>query len=172
MLDRLFPTQADNRFGGRRVALWLLGVYVAIKLVMSFNSIFFAARVAGGADGILLDSFGQAAVSEVLTMFSLTGLGQLTLALVALTVLLRYRALVPFMFLVLLGEAFARRLIVQSDAAARADAGATAFYINAALLALLAAGLVLSLLRTRIANASDSGNGRGNAAACGSQPPR
>ena len=43
MLDRLFPRQADNRFPGHRAALWLLGVYVALKLVMSSNSIFNAA---------------------------------------------------------------------------------------------------------------------------------
>lgn len=159
MPNRLFPRQADNRFGGHRAALWLLGLYVVIKLAMSFNSIFLAARVAGGADGIQLDSFGPVAAREVLTLFSLTGLGQLALASVALTILLRYRALVPFIFLVLLGEALARRLIVQGYAAARADAGAVGFYINVGLLALLVAGLVLSLLRTPGANASVSGNG-------------
>lgn len=149
MLDRIFPAQADNRFGGHRAATWLLGLYVALKLAMSFNSIFLAERVAGGADGIQLDSIGPVAVREVLTLFSLTGLGQLALALIALTVLLRYRALVPFIFLVLLGEALARRLIVQGYAAARTGDGAVAFYINLGLLVLLAIGLFLSLVPAR-----------------------
>ena len=149
MPGRLLPAQADNRFTGHRAALWLLALYVALKLVMGFNSIFNTASVATGADGIALESFGSAAAREVLTLFALTSLGQLTLALIALTVLIRYRALVPFIYLVLIGEHLARRAIVQSHALARTDTASTGLYINLALLALLVLGLALSLLRAR-----------------------
>jgi hypothetical protein len=151
MLGRLLPKQADNRFAGYRAALWLLGLYVALKLVMGFNSIFNTASVATGADGIALNSFGPAAAREVLTLFALTSLGQLTLALIALTILIRYRALVSFIYLVLIGEHLARRAIVQSHALARTDTASTGLYINLGLLALLAIGLALSLLRARSA---------------------
>ena len=97
MLDRLFPRQVDNRFDGHRAALWLMGLLVALKLVVSLNSIFNTASVAQGADGIPLDSYGVAAAREVLTLFALTALGQLALALVALAALIRWRALVPFL---------------------------------------------------------------------------
>ena len=149
MLDRLLPKRADNRFGGYRAALWMLALFVALKLVMGFNSIFNTASVAAGADGIALDSFGPAAAREILTLFALTSLGQLTLALVAVTILVRYRALVPFIYLVLIGEHLARRAIVQSHALARTETGSTGLYINLGLLALLALGLLLSLLRAR-----------------------
>ena len=146
MLERILPPQVDNRHPGHRAALWLLGLYVALKLAMSFNSIFFTAKVAAGADGIPLARFDPAAVREVLTLFALTGLGQLALALLALTALIRYRALVPFIYLVLLGEALARRLIVQGYEPERTQAGSAGFYINIGLLVLLALGLALSLM--------------------------
>jgi len=109
MLNRLFPRQVDNRFDGHRAALWLLGLFIALKLVMSVNSILNTASIATG-DGIPLDSFGPAAAREVLTLFALMALGQLALALIALTALIRYRALVPVIYLLLLGERLAGAL--------------------------------------------------------------
>ena len=146
MLNRLFPKQADNRFEGHRAALWLLGLFIALKVVMGVNSIFNTEAVAVGADGIPLDSYGPAAARQVLTLFALTSLGQLTLALVGLTVLVRYRSLVPLIFAVLLGEQLARRLIVQGFAI---EGGSPGLYINLGLMALLALGLLLSLVRPR-----------------------
>ena len=51
LLARLFPRQADNRFDGHRAALWLLGLFVALKLVVGLNSILDTEAVAAGADG-------------------------------------------------------------------------------------------------------------------------
>ena len=149
MLSRIFPPQADNCFAGRRAALWLLGLYIGLKLVMSLNSIFNTESVAVGADHIPLGSYGPAAAREVLTLFALTSLGQLALALVGLTVLVRYRSLVSFIYVVFLGEHLARRLIVQSYSVVRTDGGSTALYINLGLMALLALGLALSLIPRR-----------------------
>lgn len=144
---RLFPRQFDNRFEGRRAALWLLGAYVALKLVMSLNSILNAASVAAGADGFRLESYGADGARAVLMLFSLSALGQLALALVALTALVRYRSMVPFVFLLLLAEQGCRRLIVDAWSIERAQSGGAGFWINMALLALLVGGLALSLWR-------------------------
>ena len=149
MLSRLLPKQADNSFAGHRAALWLLGLFIALKIVMGVNSIFNTQSVAGGADGIPLDSYGPAAARQVLTLFALTALGQLTLALVGLTVLVRYRSLVAFMFAVFLAEQIARRLIVQGYAVVSTEGGSPGLYINLGLMALLALGLMLSLIRAR-----------------------
>lgn len=149
MLERLFPRQVDNRFEGHRSALWLMGLLIALKLVVSLNSIFNAATVAQGADGIPLDSFGAAAANEVLTLFALTALGQLALALVGLAALIRWRALVPFLYLLSIGEMLARRLIVATQAGPRPEAGAIAWYVTWGVLALLALGLALSLVPAR-----------------------
>ena len=149
MLERLFPRQVDNRFDGHRSALWLLGFLVALKLVVSLNSIFNTALVAQGADGIPLDSFGPAAAREVLMLFALVALGQLILALIALAVLIRWRALVPFLYLVSLAEQLARRLLVESQDVTRSAASPIAWYVTWGVLGLLALGLALSLLPAR-----------------------
>jgi hypothetical protein len=146
MLERLLPVQAGNRFEGHRAALWLLWLYVGLKLLMSVNSVVLTAKVAQDADGIALSTFSPAAATEVLTLFALVGLGQLALAFVALAVLIRYRGLVPLIYLVLLAEALVRRLIVLGYAPVRTEAGTGGFYINIGLLTLLGLGLVLSLL--------------------------
>ena len=159
MLNRLFPRQVDNSFAGFRAALWLLGLFVALKLAMGFNSIFNTASVAGGADGIPLESFGPAAAREVLLLFALTSLGQLVLAVIALTILIRYRAMVPFIYLMLLVEMLARRFIVQSYEVARTASNSAGWYINIGLLALLALGLVLSLIPVRQRASTDANPG-------------
>ena len=156
MLNRLFPRQVDNRFDGQRAALWLLGVFVALKLVMGFNSIFNTAAIAGGPDGIPLDSFGPAAAREVLLLFALASLGQLILAVIALTILIRYRTLVPFIYLMLLIETLARRFIVRSYEVARTEGSDVGWYINLGLVALLALGLALSLIPRRQRASSDA----------------
>lgn len=148
-LNRLFPRQVDNRFDGQRAALWLLGLFVALKMVMGFNSIFNTAAIAGGPDGIPLDSFGPAAAREVLLLFALASLGQLILAVIALTILIRYRALVPFIYLMLLVETLARRFIVRSFEVVRSEGSDVGWYINLGLVALLALGLALSLIPRR-----------------------
>lgn len=149
VLNRLFPRRVDNRFDGYRASLWLLGIYVALKLVMSVNSILNTEAVAVGGDGIPLDTFGSEAAAAVLMLFALMSLGQLVLALIALAVLIRWRAMVPFIYLLLIGEHLARRFIVQSFAVARSEGIPVGVYINYALLGLLIAGLLLSLIARR-----------------------
>src|SRR5688572_21970799 len=112
MINRLFPRQIDNRFEGHRSALWLLGLLVTLKLVIGFNSIFNTRAVASGADGILLNGLNAATTQQVLTLFALNAFGQLVFALVALVALVRWRVLVPFLFLVWFAEQIGRRFIV------------------------------------------------------------
>ena len=146
MIGRLFPAQIDNRLPGHRAALWLLGVYIALKLVMSINSILNTAAVASGADGIPLASFGPDAARMVLLLFALTALGQLALALLGILALVRYKAMVPLVLALLLAEHLARRLIVSSYATGNAPGSPIGFYINLGLGTLLGLALILSLV--------------------------
>jgi hypothetical protein len=147
MIERLFPRAWDGSFRGHRAGLWILWLLIALKLAMSVNGILNARKVAAGADGIPIDSFGPAAAQAVLTAFALIALGQLALTLVALAAALRYRAMVPFVFLLLLAEHGARRLIVGGGLVPSADrAVPVGFWINMGLLVLLAMGLALSLM--------------------------
>jgi hypothetical protein len=149
MLERLFPRQADNRFQGLRPALWLLGSLIFLKLAMSLNSMLNTESVAAGADGIPLASYGPEAARQVLLMFALLSLGQLTITLIALVTLVRYRALVPLIYLAMLGEHLARRAIAQSYSAPGARMTDVAWFVNYGLLTLLVLGLALSLIPAR-----------------------
>lgn len=148
MIDRILPAQVDNRFDGHRAALWLLGVFIALKLVMSARSILDPASVAAG-DGIPLASFGAAGARQVLLLFALMALGQLMLALIGLLVLLRYRALVPLICLLLLAERLTSRLIIWSRAEAGAEYPPIVWIMAILLPALLVLALAFSLMPRR-----------------------
>jgi len=153
VIRRLFPKQADNSFEGLRPALWLLGFLIAVKLLMSLNSILNTADVAGNADGIPLASYGPEAARQVLQLFALMALGHLFLTLVAVAALVRWRTLVPFAYLLLLAEFLVRRLIVWSYAAPGAESTGIALIVNSSLAVLLTLGLVLSLVPGRASQA-------------------
>ena len=144
VLDRLLPVRIDNDFRGHRAALWLLGIHIALKLIMSLNSIFNTRSVATGADGLPLDTWPSDSVQALLMLFAVVAIGQLFLNLVALLALVRYRAMVPLVFAVLLLEQLCRRALILDYAVPR-DGTAVGTYINLGLTAILFVGLVLSL---------------------------
>ena len=145
MLRRLFPPQFDNRFQGHPLALWLLAVLIALKLVMAVNSVLNTSAVAGGADGFQLQSYGGGGGQAVLMLFAVGAIAQLTLAALGVAALLRYRSMLPFLYLLLLFEFAGRRMIVQAYAVERAETATFGLAINIAMLALLLGGLGLSL---------------------------
>jgi hypothetical protein len=149
LLQRLFPSHSDNQFSGHRAALWLLGLLIALTLVVSVNSIFNTASIAVGADGFPLASYGPAAARSVLMLFALDALGQLVLSLVSLLALIRYRSMVPFIYLLVLCQQLARRFIIQSYAVPRVPTEAVVPYVVYSVIALLALGLALSLVQRR-----------------------
>jgi hypothetical protein len=109
MWERLFPKTVDNRYRGHPLALW---VFVPITLVTLGRSLVHVFRADGGAQSIAtipLDSYSEAAATTVVVIFALWGLQQLLVGFVYVAVLLRYRALLPFMYLLLLLE-YAGRL--------------------------------------------------------------
>ena len=147
LVRRVFPQQFDNRSEGHRAALWVLGALLALKLVVSINSILNTAKVAVGADGFRIESYGAEGGRAVLMLFALSALGQLALALVGVAALVRYRSMVPFMFLLGIGEFAVRRMIIESYSVSRAPELNLPFFLNAIVFALLAVGFALSLWR-------------------------
>lgn len=113
---------------------------------MSLNSIFNARNVASSADGIPLDTFAPAAAQTVVSLFALMALSNLVIALLCIVVLVRYRALVPFMFVLLLLYHFARQLLHQVMPIPRTGAP-PASVISYTLLSLMVVGFALSLWR-------------------------
>jgi hypothetical protein len=146
VLNRILPNKIDNVFRGHRLALWLFGLFVALKLVMGTNSALNARSVASGADGIPIDDLGSAG-DYVVRLFALLGFGGFVLALLALLVLIRYRAMVPLLFLVFLVEMLGRRGLATFYPMPQPASGTSVgVYINLGLLLVLVLGLALSLL--------------------------
>ena len=142
----LFPKLIDNDFRGHWLALGLFGLFVALRLVMGANSAINARAVASGADGIPVDGLGSAG-DIVVRLFALQGFSTFVLALLALLVLIRYRAMVPLLFLVFLVELLGRRgLAVLNPMAQPANGTPVGSYINLGLLLILVVGLALSLV--------------------------
>lgn len=98
------------------------------------------------ADGIPLDTFTTGGAETVVSITTLLGLSQLLLASFGVLALIRYRAMVPFMYVLLLVEYFAKKWIQLLKPIVRTGTP-PATYVNVVLISLLLAGLVLSLWR-------------------------
>ena len=144
MLNQLLPQRIDNTYRGYRLALWLLALLVLQRVGMGLSFIFNGYYTAIRADGIPLDALTPAAAGAVVSVLALWGLAQAIFGLLGTLVLVRYRALVPFMFALLLLEQQTRKLILRfvPFSGIRAAPG---FYINIVLLVLMIVGLALSL---------------------------
>ena len=147
MLETVFPRSVDNNFRGHIAALWLFGLYVALRIVMNTNVIFNTRSVAVGGDGLPIDTLSPNAAATVLMMMGVQASGQLILALLGLIVLIRYRSMVPLMTLLILCELIARRLYLMAHSVERTEAMPVGSYINYSFLALLCAVFALSLFK-------------------------
>jgi hypothetical protein len=154
MLSRLFPKLFDNTYRGHWLAIWLLVPIVLLKLVMGagaagLNPWVSNRFIATNADGFPLDTFGVEAASLVMFLFASWGLALLVLNLLGVVVLIRYRAMIPLMFLLLSIEQIGRKGISLLSPIVRAvetEGMSLGVIINWGLSALLLVGLILSLL--------------------------
>jgi len=146
MLDRLLPVTSNDAYRGHKLALWLFGAIVVMKLGIGLGTMFNGSQVAMEADGIPLDTFGADGAQAFVALFAAWGLAQFTLNLLGLVVLLRYRALVPLTFALLLFENAARKTLFLFLPIPRTGE-APGLLINIVLISVMAVGLVLSLWR-------------------------
>jgi hypothetical protein len=144
MFEQFVPQRVDNTYRGYKLALWLFALVVVMKVAMSLNSIFNGYVVASSADGIPLDTFPSAAAQTVVSLFAIWGLAHLMICLLCILALARYRSMVPLMLALLLLEQLSRRLILQFLPIVRTGTP-PGFFVNLILLALMIAGLALSL---------------------------
>src|SRR5579864_3241537 len=149
MLNRIFPKQFNNAYSGHRLAIWLFALVVLMELSMGTNSIINTRTVAMSADGIPLDRYDAGAADAVIALFAIAGLFRVLLALQGVLVLIRYRAMIPFMYVVLLILQLASKALVLTHPIARSGVS-TAQLGSAFILAILAisiVGFALSLLK-------------------------
>jgi hypothetical protein len=149
VVRRLFPVRLDNAgYRGQVAALWLFAVFLLLRAIMGINGAINTRTIATG-DGIRLDGLAEGAVETILLLFRNLSLAQLPLVVIGVVVLWRWRAMVPFLYLVLFAELAVRRVVAAANPIARTDAASVGIWINVGLLALLLVGLVLSLWSRR-----------------------
>ena len=100
---------------------------------------------ANEADAIDLSTYSAAALHDAMAFTALLGLLHLCIALFCLLAVIRYRALVPLMYLWLLVEFLARRVVLELYPMDRVHGLASGSVVNLVLFAMLALGLALSV---------------------------
>jgi hypothetical protein len=148
MFESLFPRTIDNTYRGRQPGLWIFGLLVLMRLVIGINSIFNGWAVLTTADGIPLGTYPAGAAQTIVSLWALLGLSRIVLSVLCLAVLVRYRGMVPFLFVLFLlahlaGELISRYLPLDRTGAPPASV------INLTFLLLTVLGLLLSLWRRR-----------------------
>jgi len=155
MMSRLLPARIDNDYRGHPIALW---IFVPITLITLGRSLIHILAPDGGAQSIAtipLDQMTAGGAEGIVLIFALWGLSQLLLGVLYVAVLLRYRALLPLMYLLLVVEYAARFLIGQWKGIMTLETppGATANIVFPVL------GLVMLVLSLRTRGEPDTGSG-------------
>lgn len=104
----LLPKKADNEFPG---IILPLVVFTALTLVGIARSLIHLFAPDGGAGSIAGMDLSVEGASGIIFAFGLWGSSQLLLGLLQVLVILRYRSLVPMMYLLLILEFILRMLI-------------------------------------------------------------
>ena len=108
IFEILLPKQVDNRLRGSQIPLYVFVLYAVISTVRSCIHLL---APDGGAGSIAGMDLNVAGASAIVFAFALWGSAQLLLAFVQLLVVLRYRALVPLMYLLLAVEILLRMFV-------------------------------------------------------------
>ena len=108
---KLLPDIIDNRYRGRKLSQYAFLLLTAATVIRSLIHVF---APDGGAQSIAtipLGSYPADAAAAVILMFSLWGLSQLLMGFVYLAVYVKYKSLIPAMYVLLIFE-YAMRIVV------------------------------------------------------------
>jgi len=147
MLSRIFPTTFDNAYRGHWLAIWILAVVALLKAIQGGKSMITPVSTMVTADGIPLSTFNAAAQHETIVMFALLGMYLTVVPLIGLVALVRYRAMIPFAYLMLIAVqlgAGAINMIYEPS-----TGHPVGFWVNLGILAVTLLGFVLSLVPAR-----------------------
>lgn len=108
---RILPKTIDNVYKGNPISKYVFLLLTVITIVRSLIHIFAADGGAQSIATIPLDSYTSAGAATVIMMFSLWGLSQLLMSVVYGVVYLRYKSLIPAMYVLLIIEYIMRIVI-------------------------------------------------------------
>ena len=156
-LQRIVPECIDNRYRGHPLALWLFVPITLQKLAVSLTHLFTAD---GGAQSITtmpLDTYPASAAQNIVGLMARQGIEQLMFAMLLLLVLLRYRAMIPLMYVLIVAHYVATKGVAQmKPLVVTGTSGANTPMLVIAIMSV--AGLVLSLVGRRYADHSSWGH--------------
>jgi hypothetical protein len=152
VLKRLLPKQIDNDYRGRVLAIWLLVPLAVMKFLQGANIAGLLGtgntrRVLEAVDKVPIGGFPAEAASHLVFLFAAWGVGVFVFGILAIIVLLRYRAMIPLMFLLLFMEQAGRKVLstIHLDRPFMSIAADPANLINWGFLVVLASGFLLSV---------------------------
>jgi len=153
-LSALLPASADNTVPGMKLPVY---VFALIAVVSTVRSLIHLLAPDGGAGSIAGMNLNVAGANGIIFAFALWGSSQLIYALVQLAVAIRYRSLIPFMYVLLILEALLRMLVgrMKPVVFAHTPPGAIGNWV----ILLLAAVMLLLSLRREDAAAAASPRG-------------
>ena len=118
---------------------------------MGLNSLVNTRTVATMADGIPLDRYAGGGADAVIAVFAIAGLFRVTLALLSLVALVRYRTMIPLMFIALLLVQLGSKALLAVHPVVKS--GVTSAHLGSAfvftIIGMLCLGFVLSLVDRR-----------------------
>ncbi len=144
MVKRILPAECDNHYHGHKSALWVFAVISIMKLAVSVVHMFYADGGAQSIATIPLNTYSAGAAQNLIALYARLGLEQLSLCVLFLLVLLRYRAMIPLMYVLVVAGHIAQRGVAYMKptvVAGTSGAGPPALVLTA----LSIVGLVLSL---------------------------
>jgi len=151
----LFPKVIDNKYRGQWLALVFFVPVLVLKLMMGFNvaglnPAIEARTILQDVDGIPLDTYGTAAVTDLIFFANAWGLSLFTICLVGVIACIRYRSMIPFAVLLLTVEQVGRKAMsIAESGLGIGTAMSAGNIINWALSVALLLALVLSIMRRR-----------------------
>lgn len=113
MLNRIFPPMIDNRYRGHALGVWLLIPIALQKFGVSLTHLFKADGGAQSISTIPLDTYPPTAAQNIIGLFARMGLEQFLLAGLVVLVLIRYRAMIPLMYALIVVHYVASRVVGQ-----------------------------------------------------------
>ncbi len=108
IFEIILPAKIDNVIRGSKIPFYVFTLYAIISTVRSFIHLLAPDGGAGTIAGMDLSVTGA---DGIIFAFGLWGSSQLLFAIIQLLVVIRYRSLVPFMWLMLALEVLLRELV-------------------------------------------------------------
>lgn len=110
-VSNILPNIIDNKYRGNKIALYFFYLITAVTVVRSLIHTFSADGGAQSIATIPLDNYSAQASQTIILIFALWGLSQLIMGIFYVIIALRYKSLIPLMYIFIAFE-YLMRLVL------------------------------------------------------------